>query len=138
MKEQLSKHADWKDLVAFAPHVRGSVGLVRLDTTGNVGDFIREWQRRGPVYYKDVSIKAFRDSTPEERKMFGKLFHLREYLMKTFPDQEFDSDKKNACIWLGDDKLAKCCAESDAFVWDEQAATTLGVDRQAAQSYSHE
>eukprot|EP00969_Alexandrium_andersonii_P089400 3946187-Alexandrium_andersonii.AAC.1 len=43
-EQQLQHRSEWRDLKAFAPNVRGTIGLIRMETKQDVLSFIDAWK----------------------------------------------------------------------------------------------
>ena len=103
MKEMLALREEWKDLTAFAPNVRSSIALIRVDTEQDVKDFIRMWKDvdDGVTQFKGYVIRASVDKPPEKRKANDKVYNVASYLQSKMLDKDVDADFKNASVWLG-------------------------------------
>ena len=131
VKECLSHKPEWTSLESFAPNVRGSIAFVKVASDDAVKSFIREW--RGHEFaFKGHEIRAREDKAPEKRKSDGAIYRVTDYLSSTHSSLCFDKDLRMGCVWHGDSQLVTWNAVEEAFVWDEQEVTRLGIDKQAA------
>ena len=128
----------WKSLKPFAPGVRSSIVMVKLSSRDEMFGFIRDWKDE-EFKYKEHVIRARADKTPEQRKANAKIYNISEYLNSKFMDKEFDSEFKNAPVWLGDGEVVKWDSDSESFLWQEDVINKAGVviDREEAEKHTH-
>ena len=126
MKDQLKTREEWKDLVAFAPNIRSSIAMIKVESKDEVFDFIRKW-KVDEHEYKDRKIRARADKPPEQRKANGKIYSMAEHLRSTFVQTDVDADFKNGSVWLGDHEVVKWDMDTESFSWLEDGVQKCGV-----------
>jgi hypothetical protein len=132
VKEQLQRLHRWKDVDAFAPGVRSSCAIVRFVTHEDVQKFIGDWKGLDAKYNGDVEIKAKNDEPPQKRKSKSMIYQIKQYLVSNHGGVEFDHDYKNDCVWHGDKAIVKWSIDAEMFVWDDEAAASINIDKEAA------
>lgn len=140
MKDMLALREEWKDLTAFAPNVRSSIALIRVDSNQEVRDFIRLWkdQNDDVTQFKGHVIRASVDKPPEKRKANDRVYNLASYLQSKMVDKDVDADFKNASVWLGDSQIATWDVDTETFLWKDDIIQSAGlqVDKVEAEAFT--
>ena len=126
VKEQLSAREEWRDLVPFAPNVRSSVVMIKVNSRDDIYDFIRKWKTTD-ARFNDHPIRARADKSPEQRKANGKVYMAWQYLREKFEDKGVDPDYTNSSVWIGEWEVAKWDAASETIQWLEEGIASAGV-----------
>lgn len=137
MKEALQARDDWRELHAFAPNVRSSIALIKMESEHEVKQFIRAWKNLPGSKFKGNAIRATADKPPEQRKANAKVYSMSVYLRSKIANKDVDADFKRASVWVGDAEVVKWDIESDIFRWMDDAVENLGghIDKKEAEAY---
>ena len=134
VKAQLAQREEWKHFIAFAPAVRTSSVIVKVKSKDDVFEFIQQW-KDADISFKEKSIRARADKTPEQRKGNSRIYRMAEHLKGIFIDKDVDPDFKRLSVWVGDFEVVKWDPQVESFGWEEENINKAGVtvDRDIAE-----
>ena len=134
VKAQLAGQEAWGHLMPFAPYVRSSVVMVRVKSKEEMFEFIHFWKDLH-ITFKDRSIRARTDKTPEQRKSNSMIYKMSERLKGLLVDKDVDPDFKNTSVWVGDGEVVRWDPQAGKFSWLDEGIAKAGVsiDRQEAE-----
>ena len=135
----LKSNTRWQHLKAFAPGVRSSVAIIRMQSKDEGFDFCSEWKSLAD---KDVSfngsrLRARTDQSPAQRKMNAKVYHMTDYFKTKFQDKQFDADFKQGIVWADEGELVKWSMTSEDFVWGDEVLASGGYDIDKVAAIAH-
>ena len=126
VKALLEQREEWKNLISFAPAVRTSMVMVKVQSREEVFEFIRNWKDLD-VSFKGKPIRARGDKTPEQRTGNSRIYKMSEYLKTVFIDHDVDPDFKNFGVWVGDWEVVKWDPQGGTFNWAEETLNKAGI-----------
>jgi hypothetical protein len=136
VNDKLKATEGWSHLKAFAPNIRGTVALIRMDEKEAVYEFTAEWRKQG-LKYNDACLRARGELPPIKRKSNAKVYLMKEYLSTTF-GKDFDPDFRSSSVWGEKGIVVKWNMDSEEFEWDDAmlAENMLEVDKAKAVEYT--
>ena len=135
LKNVLEEHMpDWKNCTYFAPAVRTSIAIIKMNDHCEVKDFIEKWRELN-LTFKSCVIRARPDKTPEQRKSNAKIFSMMKLLNQILPGKVIDPDWKKGTIWVEDAQVSQWIADTESWKWDENAMRAAGLDPTKAPEY---
>ena len=126
VKGRLKELDEWAMLTAFAPNLCGTIGMIKMNSSSQVFDFIDKWNRL-ELKYKEKTVKARAEKPPEKRKSNAKIYLMTEFLTKNAIEHEFEADFKHASVWVDDIGELVSWNVVEEFEWDNDVLTKAGI-----------
>eukprot|EP00975_Prorocentrum_lima_P063177 12889961-Prorocentrum_lima.AAC.1 len=62
----------------FAPNVRGSVGLIKMQSRQDMHDLVKKWKQQDHIYADEHDIRAKPDKPLEMRRAHAKIYQVTQ------------------------------------------------------------
>ena len=138
VKNQLAATEQWANLKCYAPNIRGTVCIIKLESRSEVTKFVNEWKDEDIKYRNEHSIRARFERPPEKRKSNSKIYLMTEYLNMNHKGIDFDPDFKHGCVWMGEiGSVVSWSTDDGAFQWDDTVMKSGGINVDRVRAEEH-